>query len=286
MIRGRLLKNIAKASTKPGLFHRTGTEFWTDPYISKHVLNAHLDPHIDDASRRHRTIRNSAEWISKAAENTSSRNLLDLGCGPGLYCQEFSKIGFHVTGIDFSPHSISHAKKNAGTGNTSIEYICKSYLDIDYNERFDIVTLIYGGFCVHSEGERERLLQKIWEALKPGGYFVFDVFTKAYIDDEVQGNTWYLQKKNGFWHPRSHAVLLQCHNYENKDSYLKRYIIVPAIGKVRYYDLWYRCYDRNSIEELLKKRGWKIAGIYGDLTGADYEPDGNWVGIVCSKPRY
>ena len=63
----------------PELFSQGDLVFWTDPYISDHVLEAHLDPESDDASRREETILASVEHIAHRYPATAYPRLLDLG---------------------------------------------------------------------------------------------------------------------------------------------------------------------------------------------------------------
>ncbi len=100
-----------------------------------------------------------------------------MSCGPGLYAERFSSAGYVVTGIDFSKRSIEYAKKQTLLNKSSIEYHYKNYLTIDYLEKFDVVTLIYCDYAVLSIKERHILLKKVYQALKPNGKFIFDVFT-------------------------------------------------------------------------------------------------------------
>ena len=106
---------------------------------------------------------------------------LDLGCGPGLYSENFFGKGFDVTGIDFSENSINYAKEQAAVFGYPINYLCKDYLEIDYENEFDVVSLIYGDLCVLSHQDRDKLLKKVYKALQPDGYLIFDVFTKYYL---------------------------------------------------------------------------------------------------------
>ncbi|NLL69978.1 MAG: class I SAM-dependent methyltransferase [Epulopiscium sp.] len=100
-----------------------------------------------------------------------------MGCGPGLYAERLHKKGYNITGIDFSQRSINYARKKARERNQEINYVYKNYMDINYKNEFEIVILIYCDFGVLSDIRRQVLLKKIYESLKPGGKFIFDVFT-------------------------------------------------------------------------------------------------------------
>ena len=67
------------------------------------MLEAHLNPEIDLATRKLDFVRQSAEWIAQTADPAVRPRLLDIGCGPGIYAELFCQNGFDVTGLDFSP---------------------------------------------------------------------------------------------------------------------------------------------------------------------------------------
>src|SRR5688572_5100831 len=50
--------------------------------------------------------------IKEYLKNVESGNILDFGCGTGELTYEIAKLGFLVTGLDISKHSIDLAKKN------------------------------------------------------------------------------------------------------------------------------------------------------------------------------
>ena len=83
---------------KPELYAPSTSAFWDDEHISKGMLEAHLDPNWEAASRKHEFIDESVKWIESIAPSSQYRELLDLGCGPGLYAERFSNIGYSVTG--------------------------------------------------------------------------------------------------------------------------------------------------------------------------------------------
>ena len=49
---------------KPVLWQRSTEPFWDDDHISKGMLEAHLNPDWDAASRKHSFIVRSVKWLS------------------------------------------------------------------------------------------------------------------------------------------------------------------------------------------------------------------------------
>lgn len=68
---------------KPKLFQKTTSSIWTDLHLQENLLNAHLAPSSDAASRKEDSIKIIVDFIDKQIK--SNGKLLDLGCGPGLY---------------------------------------------------------------------------------------------------------------------------------------------------------------------------------------------------------
>ncbi len=106
-----MYNKILSGTQKPKLWQRSKEEFWDDEHISKSMLEMHLDPNLELASRKADTIKQSVEWLSTIIAPKSK--ILDLGCGPGLYTEKLSSLGYDVIGIDYSKRSIAYAKADS-----------------------------------------------------------------------------------------------------------------------------------------------------------------------------
>lgn len=87
-----MLSKIEKYIEKPALYAPSTAAFWADSHISKGMLEAHLNKELDSATRNHSFVRRSAQWISELAPVSQYPRLLDLGCGPGIYAEQFDLI--------------------------------------------------------------------------------------------------------------------------------------------------------------------------------------------------
>ena len=94
-----MIEKLLQYQKRPALFEPGTCSIWTDAHISMKMLEMHLDPNFDAASRKPETIDHTVDWISKNYLPEQGR-LLDLGCGPGLYCERFSRKGHDVVGVD------------------------------------------------------------------------------------------------------------------------------------------------------------------------------------------
>ena len=274
--------DLLRKFQKPEPFAKSTAPFWDDPYISEQMLKAHLDPTRDLASRKHDTIDRSVEWIVKALSLQKGDRILDLGCGPGLYCTRFAKREFAVTGIDYSKRSIQYAKEYATSNKLKIEYIYKDYLTIDYNNMFELVTLIYCDFGVLSDRDRDSLLRKIHKSMKPGGYFLFDVCTPRYHDSIKEERTWKYEEQ-GFWRPKPYLLLTERIKYPKQDILLTQYFVLDSNSDFDLYRIWDHAYTKDSITKALSDAGFDDIRFYGDVTGREYSDNSETMCIIAGK---
>jgi 2-polyprenyl-3-methyl-5-hydroxy-6-metoxy-1,4-benzoquinol methylase len=120
-----LLHTLAE---RPPLFEPGEALFWNDPHISKQMLAAHLDPEFEGASRPPPVIERTVDWLTTKLGLQPGDRLLDLGCGPGLYCTRFAERGVQVTGVDYSRRSIDYAVAQAQVRDLPIKYLHQDYI--------------------------------------------------------------------------------------------------------------------------------------------------------------
>ncbi len=240
---------------RPKLYEPGNSIMWTDPYISKQLLECHLNTNNDMASRSNDKIDLVIDWIEKHT-NKNEMDILDLGCGPGLYAEKLARHGHKVTGVDFSSNSISYAKKATLINKSNITYLCKNYLNIDFIEAFDLVILIYLDFCVLNIQERKIVLDNIYKSLKDGGVFIFDVVNSNNVEGKVLKQSWDICK-SGFWSDQPYIVLNNGYHYKEDKVLLNQHIVITEDDTVKTYHFWSTYYDFEDIALLLKGSGFK-----------------------------
>lgn len=276
-----ILSAILQYSARPSLFESGEASFWDDPHISESLLEAHLNPDHDAASRKPETINREIGHLVSSGVLKQGNRVLDLGCGPGLYSSQLCQRGMEVTGVDISKRSIDYAMQYAEENGLNIEYRCVDFFDIDYAGEFDAVLQIYGEMSTFSDDKRDELLMKIRKALKMNGLFIFDVSTRAQRMKEGLKNHWYVSE-GGFWRPGKHVVLKQGFDYAEYDVWLDQYIVVDD-DQVSVYRNWFHDYTLLSIRWVLEKAGFNLVHVWNDLTGTPYKEGGDWIAIVGRK---
>lgn len=268
---------------RPEPFSRYTTDvLWTDPHIAGQMLRNHLDPETDLASRRAKTIDQMVAWLDRKM-GLSGKRVCDLGCGPGLYATRMAGRGARVTGIDFSASSLDHARRDATARGLIIDYRQADYLTGDLPGDQDFVSLIYGDLCTFSAEQRRRLYVRVKAALKPGGAFVFDVFTTAQFASLTETATYARRLMNGFWSPNDYFGFLNTFLYAEQRIGLDRYLIVESERRFEIFN-WVQYFDPQTITAELGEAGFDVEAVLDVATGAPWVSGSHELAVVARAP--
>lgn len=261
------LDKLQQAAQRPELYEPGDSVMWTDPHVSKKLLELHLNPELDSASRSQHSIHKTLEFIRSFLPE-EGMTILDLGCGPGLYLEKLARWGHTCTGMDFSENSISYAIQQAAIKGLDILYLCQNYLELDFENRFDLIILIYTDFGVLLPDERDNLMDRVYKALKPGGMFVFDVLNGKNSDLKfLEEQTWSHQF-SGFWSAGPYLELVSGFHYPENKVFLKQHTIIDESDKIRNFRFWMHHFEKDEMISLLKAWGFKQAESFENILPA------------------
>lgn len=143
-------------------------------------------------------------------------NLLDVGCGPGVYIQDLLDRGCGITACDISPMMIDQARtrfqKNVDSGSVHFQVGDIHELDAE-PESFDAAICI--GVMAYVPDDY-RFLQKLASLLKPGGCVVIQ-FSKKYSPKSLHEQYIYP------FLTRTKSILIGRKNVEERDFSLRGY---------------------------------------------------------------
>jgi SAM-dependent methyltransferase len=259
----------------------TVDSLWTDPHRARQMLACHLDPQSDLASRRPDAIAAIVGWLD-ARLDFAGKAVTDLGCGPGLYASAIARRGADVTGVDFSAVSLAHARAEAAAEGLAIAYVEADYLADPLPTAQDIVFLIYGDLCPLSPARRQRLYDKVRASLKPGGRFVFDVFSTACFAGLTETREFSHHPQGGFWAADEHFVFSQTFLYPEMRLGLDRYLIATPDAEYQVLN-WMQYFDEETIRAELLAAGFTEVAAYSLLTGGSVAPDADAFMLVAER---
>ena len=125
--------------------------------------------------------------------------ILDLGCGTGLELEFYFPLNpaAKITGIDLSKGMLNAMREKFPYKNISL--ICGSYFDVPFGENaFDAAVSVESLHHFTAE-EKRPLYEKLYRALKKGGYFILtDYLCKTDEEEKLYREAYLnLQKEQG-----------------------------------------------------------------------------------------
>lgn len=276
-----VINKLTKITGKPELYTKGKNVMWTDSYISKKLLQVHLNENIDLGSRKKTSILETIKWILTKV-NKNKLNILDLGCGPGLYSEEFAKLGHSVTGIDISMESIEYAKNAAAKSKLDISYMTCNYLDAKLGDNeFDLIIMIYTDFGVLNSSERKLILNSVRRALKPEGLFIFDVLNEKCLAEAKLDKTWECEEK-GFWSDSPYLHLATTYLYKKEKVILYQHFIADDDKELRTYHFWTHFFSHDDLIDLMKESKFEILSLSEDVLPKSDQWNGENVTFITS----
>jgi ubiquinone/menaquinone biosynthesis C-methylase UbiE len=197
--------------------------------------------------------------------------LLDMACGEGTFAVTMAAKGWQVTGVDASFQMLNHARQKAEQTRVSVEFLNRDMRHIDFTEQFDLVTCWYDSLnYMLRTNDLRKVFSKVNAALKPGGYFIFDMNTIYHLTVGWQRHVNFIQQDT----PDLFEIHRNSFNYESQVA------TVEIICFVRRGEFWERFeekhqergYQLEHIHEMLDKAGFNQMAEYGSLseqTGVD-----------------
>ncbi|NNK95446.1 MAG: class I SAM-dependent methyltransferase [Desulfobacterales bacterium] len=255
---------------KPFEFY-TASELWTNEHTAQQMLQYHLNDDIEASSRKSTFIEKSCNWIAEYF-NIGGKKVIDFGCGPGLYAQRLAQKGAFVTGIDFSVNSINHARTVAHESGLSIHYLVSDYLELETDEKFDLITMIMCDFCALSPAQRKTLLGKFNAMLKPKGSILMDVYSLKAFEKKVESATYEKNQLFGFWSPNDYYAFVNTFKYEDEKVLLDKYTIIEANQPRRIVYNWLQHYSFDALQREFNQNNLTIRGKFANVAGEDFSP--------------
>jgi 2-polyprenyl-6-hydroxyphenyl methylase / 3-demethylubiquinone-9 3-methyltransferase len=114
--------------------------------------------------------------LLKQYQKSNSHQIIEVGCGGGIFCEYIAKQGYNIVGVDLSLGAISVAQEHALINKLTISYEIASVYQLPFaDESFDVV--ISSDFLEHIE-DLETAIYEMSRILKRNGLFIFDTISR------------------------------------------------------------------------------------------------------------
>ena len=118
----------------------------------------------------------------------------DLACGTGMTALDLAARGFRLYGVDLSPGMCRAARQKVREANLRLRVSRQDMRSFRLPEQVDLVLCEFDALN-HIPGKRDlsRVLKAVAGALKPGGFFFFDVNNRRGFKSYWKG-AWCVEK--------------------------------------------------------------------------------------------
>jgi 2-polyprenyl-3-methyl-5-hydroxy-6-metoxy-1,4-benzoquinol methylase len=230
------------------------SEWFKDWFNTPEYLNVYKHRNEDEAEQHIKLILDNVETYA-------GYRVLDMACGAGRHAILLAKKGLIVTAVDLSENLLDIAKKTAEEENLKIEFVNSDIRDFDTILDFDLVVNLFTSFgYFESDEENFAVLQKAYDLILPGGYFVLDFFNADYLANNLIK----------FSEEKIDNAIIHQHR-EIKDKRVNKKIVISRSGELKSFQESVRMYTKNELENALTKIGFDIYKTFGDFLGNKFE---------------
>lgn len=228
---------------------------WNDPEFSARMLKEHLSQDHQLASRTTEVIAAQCAWIHAHCLGNARADILDLGCGPGLYAPQLAALWHRYTGIDFGPASIAYARQQYGISG-QCEFIFGDVLEVDFGMQHDLVMMLYGELNVFSPAHCQRILSKAHAALAPGGTVLIEVQNFECVRSLAQGADTWFHAEAGLFSADPHLCLTQNQWLADATTFVQRFFVLEGdAAGVAMYRSTTKAWTEEEMRTLLQSAG-------------------------------
>ncbi|MCP4571606.1 MAG: class I SAM-dependent methyltransferase [bacterium] len=230
---------------------------WGDSAFSERVLQAHLDPDTPVATRPLNVVARHLDWLEFRLASTPAR-ILDICCGPGLYCHELARRGHRAVGTDIAPAALAWAARTARTENLACTFHAADLMapmptGLAAAGPFDAVTCWFGDFHAFPAPVASRLLGELATLLVPGGCVVLEI--QPWDEWEQQDQTVAERVDGSFFLDAPH-LWLQRHRWdEAADTEVHGHWLLDEADRITRYVQCHQAWRPERLGELLMECG-------------------------------
>ena len=192
------------------------------------------------------------------------KTLLDLACGTGTLCAEFSRRGIDMVGVDGSEEMLSIASVKVKDCTPSVLLLCQDMRELDLRDTVEGAICTQDGMShLLKTADIKAVFSRLRLFIASGGLFIFDVNT-PYKHREILGNRDFVLEQDGvvctwqnLYNQNTGMVDMRLDFFEPKPD--GRY--VRTTDEVRE-----RAYTLPTWRKLLAESGFSLEAVYADGT--------------------
>lgn len=199
------------------------------------------------------------------AQGPAPQHILDIGCGTGLLCLAYAKLGHQVTGADPAKAMLEIARSK-DTQNR-VHWVESSVQTLSLENTFDLIIMTGHAFQVLlNPDDRKACFQKVKEHLSPQGRFVFESRNPQFPWQDHWNYEMPLQLKE--------HTLLEVRQLRTWDGHVMTFDLHYHFPEQTLTSHSTLCFaDLPTLKQELRASGLAVHALLGDWNGEAFAPD-------------
>lgn len=210
----------------------------------------------------------------------------DLGCGTGEFTLKLAREGYQLYGLDNSAEMLTYARGKTENKNSSVQWLQKDLRELAGLQSIDCAV----SFCdvinyITSEKELHQVFQGVYQMLKPGGLFLFDVHSLNHVEEDLIGQT-FAEIYDDI------SCVWFCDSGEEEGEVIHDLTFFVLDSETNQYERFdekhcQRTYSTSVYQALLAQVGFQVSGVFGDFSINPGSVNSNTerIFIACKKTR-
>ena len=211
--------------------------------------------------------------------------ILELACGTGSLALRLASMGYDVTGVERSGMMLELAREKLGDAGLKIPLhtgTMESIASLKLDNDFDLVTCLYDSLnYLLDEEEVERCFEGVYDCIRPGGAFIFDVTTEYNLLHNFCGYTFAenFDEYSYIWENDYDLVNKICTSKVTVFKKTQGRFVKSLENHTQ------KVYGLKFLTDLLKETGYDVLGMFNDLTLKPPMEKCERIHFVCRKPE-
>ncbi|MDE5756713.1 MAG: class I SAM-dependent methyltransferase [Clostridia bacterium] len=113
---------------------------------------------------------------------------VDLACGSGEMTIRLAKDGKKMMGVDLSGEMLNVATQKAKKRALDVKWINLDMTQLELNHPVDFITCVCDGINYIDGKDLQKFFDRVYDSLKAGGKFIFDVSSQYKLEDILGDN--------------------------------------------------------------------------------------------------
>ena len=217
------------------------------------------------------------ELIDKYQSNPV--DYLDLACGTGNIGVRMAKYFKSTYAVDLSEDMLREAFDKFKAERIKAKIICQDMRELSLNHKFDVITCVLDSTnYLIEDGDLEKYFSGVYEHLKDGGLFIFDI-NSFYKLTNILGNNIYTYSSEDVFYTWENTI---------EDNVVNMFLTFFVKEKNELYERFEeehfeRAYEESEIEEVLKQVGFTLLGKFDGYNRDEVQQESERILYVVGK---